>query len=185
MSSKDTALSPQLVLEFQSSSLGPWRRSELQDLAQSIFDKLPQPLRLKMRRRSLCLLIGFISEVDMRSLNFQLRKKKKATDVLSLDYNPGTPIAKLTTPARHAGPHLLGEVWLCPTYIRKQAQRLGHVYKDEITYLLIHGILHVLGYDHEQDELEAQAMFDLQNRIFTKIQNLNKATSRAFKLVEK
>ncbi len=51
----------------------------------------------------------------------------------------------------------LGDVYICPAYVKRQAEREGVAYETEMALMVVHGILHLLGYDHELDA-EAEAM---------------------------
>ncbi|MEO7125287.1 MAG: rRNA maturation RNase YbeY [Nakamurella sp.] len=62
------------------------------------------------------------------------------------------------------GPALLGDVVLCPDVAAEQASSAGHTLDDELHLLTVHGILHLLGYDHAERE-EERAMFRLQNEL--------------------
>ena len=59
------------------------------------------------------------------------------------------------------GPTLLGDLVLCPRFARDQAHKAGHSLMDELHLLTVHGVLHLLGYDHAEPE-EHKEMFDLQ-----------------------
>ncbi|TWF91611.1 rRNA maturation RNase YbeY [Saccharopolyspora dendranthemae] len=63
-----------------------------------------------------------------------------------------------------SGPALLGDIVLCPAFARDQAKKAGHSTLDELHLLTVHGVLHLLGYDHAEPE-EEREMFGLQNRI--------------------
>ncbi len=63
-----------------------------------------------------------------------------------------------------SAPALLGDIVLCPAFARDQARNAGHSLADELHLLTVHGVLHLLGYDHAEPE-EEQRMFGLQNRI--------------------
>jgi probable rRNA maturation factor len=84
--------------------------------------------------------------VEIRALNLQYRAKDKSTDVLSF------PLAD------ELQPHLLGDVVISVETAARQAQRRRHSLREEIQTLLIHGILHLLGYDHEISRSEAIRM---------------------------
>jgi probable rRNA maturation factor len=62
------------------------------------------------------------------------------------------------------GPALLGDIVLCPEFARDQARKAGHKLLDELHLLTVHGVLHLLGYDHAEPA-EEREMFTLQNRI--------------------
>lgn len=95
-----------------------------------------------------------ISAPKMKAMNFQFRAKDYATDVLS--FAPTSPES-------------LGELILCPSVLKKQAKQNGHSLDFEILYMFIHGILHLLGYDHEQSLAEEKKMFSLQDRLFSQL----------------
>ncbi|WP_199442298.1 rRNA maturation RNase YbeY [Umezawaea beigongshangensis] len=62
------------------------------------------------------------------------------------------------------GPALLGDIVLCPAFAKDQARKAGHGLLDELHLLTVHGVLHLLGYDHAEPA-EEREMFTLQNRI--------------------
>ena len=66
--------------------------------------------------------------------------------------------------ASEAGPALLGDIVLCPEFARDQARTAGHSLLDELHLLTVHGVLHLLGYDHAEPA-EEREMFSLQRRI--------------------
>jgi probable rRNA maturation factor len=67
------------------------------------------------------------------------------------------------------GPALLGDVVLCPEFAKAQARSAGHGLADELHLLTVHGVLHLLGYDHGDAEQERE-MFGLQSRLLTEWQ---------------
>ena len=69
------------------------------------------------------------------------------------------------------GPTLVGDVVLCPAFAREQARKAGHSLMDELHLLTVHGVLHLLGYDHAEPEQERE-MFGLQNRLLTQWQSV-------------
>lgn len=66
--------------------------------------------------------------------------------------------------AAGSGPALLGDIVLCPDFAKDQAHKAGHSLFDELYLLTVHGVLHLLGYDHAEPE-EEREMFGLQNQI--------------------
>jgi probable rRNA maturation factor len=62
------------------------------------------------------------------------------------------------------GPALLGDIVLCPAFAKDQAKKAGHGLLDELHLLTVHGVLHLLGYDHAEPA-EEREMFTLQKRI--------------------
>ncbi|GAA5155566.1 MULTISPECIES: rRNA maturation RNase YbeY [Amycolatopsis] len=63
-------------------------------------------------------------------------------------------------------PALLGDIVLCPAFAKDQARTAGHSLMDELHLLTVHGVLHLLGYDHAEPA-EEREMFGLQKRILT------------------
>ncbi|MFC4942132.1 rRNA maturation RNase YbeY [Pseudonocardia sp. GCM10023141] len=87
------------------------------------------------------------------------------TDVMSF------PMDELAEESRRPdapemGPALLGDIVLCPEFAKAQARTAGHTLGDELHLLTVHGVLHLLGYDHAEPE-EEREMFGLQNKLLT------------------
>lgn len=99
--------------------------------------------------RSLTLV--FVGEKEGRELNKRFRKKGYATDVLSF-----APVEEKS----------LGELVFCWPVLKRQAMEHDLSLRDEFRYLLIHGILHLLGYDHENHDRQAKEMYRLQDNVF-------------------
>lgn len=94
-------------------------------------------------------------DAGIRSVNGAWRGKDKATNVLSFPAVPPKDIA--TAP-------LLGDIILARETIEAEAAEAGRCFEDHLSHLLVHGLLHVFGYDHET-EAEAQTMETLETRI--------------------
>ncbi|MCL2404141.1 MAG: rRNA maturation RNase YbeY [Defluviitaleaceae bacterium] len=90
--------------------------------------------------------ISFVSTDEIQSLNRDYRGKDLATDVLSFPVSdefvigPGRP---------------LGDIVICMDVAKVQADEYGHSLERELSFLVAHGMLHLLGYDHETPEDEA------------------------------
>lgn len=99
-------------------------------------------------------------EDAMEKLHIEFMDEPGPTDVLSFpmdELRPGTP-------ERPTPPGLLGDIVLCPSVAARQAVEAGHETIDELLLLTVHGVLHLLGYDHAEPEEEAE-MFGLQKTI--------------------
>jgi rRNA maturation RNase YbeY len=98
----------------------------------------------------------------MRSLNRQYRGKDRTTDVLSFPLREG----------RFSGiqSHILGDIVLSLPTAARQAKEAGESYRAEIGRLLVHGYLHLLGYDHERSRSEASRMAGRERRLRKAIQ---------------
>ena len=81
--------------------------------------------------------VAIVSDARMRALNWKFRRKNKATDVLSF-------------PAAEHG-HF-GDVVIASGVAARQARQAGHPLGTELRVLALHGLLHLLGYDHEDDD---------------------------------
>lgn len=90
-------------------------------------------LKIKLSEVSLVL----VGDAKIKNLNKKYRKINRVTDVLAFDY--GRLLGDL--PERH------GEIFICLPQAKRQAKKLGHSLKKELAILLIHGILHLAGYD--------------------------------------
>ena len=103
----------------------------------------------------------FVDGEEIRRLNRETRDTDKVTDVLSfptLDGIKGEPLyaADYTFETDEEGNLLIGSVVVCCDRAKEQAEEFGHSYNRELHYLLVHGIMHCLGYDHMTDEDKAE-----------------------------
>ena len=97
----------------------------------------------------------FVGDLRMRQLNRDYRAIDKSTDVLSFSYNDGVDLDP-------DGDNYLGDVVISPQTAAKYAEKLGLTFDQELKYLILHGILHLCGYDHEADNGE---MVQLEQRL--------------------
>ncbi|OGW11170.1 MAG: rRNA maturation RNase YbeY [Nitrospinae bacterium RIFCSPLOWO2_12_39_16] len=98
--------------------------------------------------------ILFIDDMEMRILNKRYRGKDKTTDVLSFPQ-----ISDFKSAIRNPQfAILLGDVVISLETAKRQAKESGHPFNREVIILLTHGILHLLGYDHEGDKKKAVEM---------------------------
>jgi probable rRNA maturation factor len=98
----------------------------------------------------------------MEALHVQWMDEPGPTDVLSFPMDELRPGHDDTEPEQG----LLGDVVLCPEVAERQAREAGHSTEDELHLLTVHGILHLLGYDHAEPE-EKREMFGLQSQLLT------------------
>ena len=116
----------------------------------------------------------FVDGEEIRRLNLEMRDTDKVTDVLSfpaLDGIKGQPISGEDYPYEidEDGNLMLGSIVVCCDRAREQAEEYGHSYNRELHYLLVHGIMHCLGYDHMTDEDKAE-MREKEEFILQKLQ---------------
>ncbi len=91
----------------------------------------------------------FVNSAKMKELNTRYRGIERSTDVLSFPLSEGGP-------ASCNGP--LGDVVICVPKARKQAVEYGVTFHDELLRLLVHGLLHLLGFDHERNAYQRRRM---------------------------
>ena len=91
--------------------------------------------------------IALVSDARIRALNRTYRRKDHATDVLSF----GEPAAFGFQPSALSPEPFLGEIVIARGVARRQAREAGHPDRTELKVLALHGLLHLLGYDHERD----------------------------------
>jgi probable rRNA maturation factor len=95
--------------------------------------------------------IAFIDDEAMKELNQKFRKKSKTTDVLTFPADDS-----YNEPSATGRP--LGDIVISVDQARRQAADEKHSLATEIRYLVLHGVLHALGYDHETDQGEMNAL---------------------------
>lgn len=101
--------------------------------------------------------VMFCDDATIHPLNRDWRGKDKPTDVLSFSQLEGEAIGD---------PNLLGDVVISVETAARQAEERGHAVAHELRVLLVHGLLHLVGYDHEQDD-DAVVMEALEKEILT------------------
>lgn len=99
---------------------------------------------LKREGRSGTIDVSVVDDQTIHALNKRFRKKDKPTDVLSFTLN-------------ETG--FLGDVIISEETTRKNAKRYGVAYEEEFKRLVIHGVLHVIGYDHGKKMRNAEAVY--------------------------
>ncbi|MDR3606782.1 MAG: rRNA maturation RNase YbeY [Oligoflexia bacterium] len=98
--------------------------------------------------------IEIVGRAAMRKLNREARGKDRPTDVLSFELPEGF---------RRQG--LIGQLVICLPVLKSQARELGHAESTELRVLIVHGLLHLLGFDHEKGPAAAREMARLEDRI--------------------
>ena len=103
----------------------------------------------------------------IRKLNKELFNRNSLTDVISINnpiYNKKVEI-KNTQEINN-----LGDIYICPEVISKNAEKYGTSFQEELARVIIHGILHLLGYDHKKPFGESsENMFKIQEELIEKI----------------
>ena len=122
--------------------------------------------------------ILFVGDQRIRNLNCRYRGKDRTTDVLAFAMREAwTPHALRQVQGKPV-PDILGDVVISvPTAVR-QAREVGRSLDEELACLLVHGILHLCGYDHELSEKEARRMHRRERMILRSIAQVPKRAHR-------
>lgn len=105
--------------------------------------------------------LAFVSEKEIQNLNHDFRGKKKVTNVLSFpQYEP----AQLKKVRHRKTPLYLGDIILCMAVIKKEARQEKKPLNHHLMHLIVHGALHLLGYDH-MTKTKARRMETCERRI--------------------
>lgn len=115
--------------------------------------------------------IVFVDEEKIKELNKNYRSVDRVTDVISFAFEDNLKIV-------YNNVRFLGEIYICIPRMIQQAQEYGHSEERELAFLTVHGLLHLLGYDHMEKD-EEKVMFALQEKILdederTKRSRINK-----------
>lgn len=125
--------------------------------------------------------LAIVGEARIRRLNKVYRGKNKVTDVLSFgNKSVLNRLMKISAPKRIGWPKEefveapdgishLGEVVICYPRAKKQARQAKHSLKKEIAFLLVHGILHLLEYEHEKGGAREQEMKEMEKKILKQL----------------
>ena len=102
--------------------------------------------------------IRIVEEGEITTLNSQYRGKKQSTNVLSFPFDAVTPEPM----------PILGDIVICAPLVVREAQEQNKSIESHWAHLVVHGILHLLGYDHDTDN-NAKIMETLESEILTKM----------------
>lgn len=120
-------------------------------------------ITLEMERTPTCQLsVVLTGDEQVRQLNREFAGDDHATDVLSFSLREGEPFASGDDTDR------LGEVIVSLEAAARQAEEAGHHVEDEVAHLLVHGVLHLLGYDHAEPSDE-QKMRTHERRVLSEL----------------
>ncbi|OGN02108.1 MAG: rRNA maturation RNase YbeY [Candidatus Yanofskybacteria bacterium RIFCSPHIGHO2_01_FULL_43_42] len=135
---------------------------------QKILEIAAKELGLKSK---VSLSVNLVREKKIQELNKKYRHKDKPTDVLSFPLRDkviiksGLSLGCLSLVAD------LGDIFICLPIAKNEAKRENITIKEKLARLVVHGFLHLQGYDHEKSEKDAKKMFHLEEKILSKIQN--------------
>lgn len=112
--------------------------------------------------------VNLVSEKKIRELNKQYRGKDRVTDVLSFPLSEkGESLRPELRPRdKNEKENDLGDIFICEKQVKRQAKEYRVDEKEEFKRMLAHGVLHLLGFDHQKAS-EAKKMFNLQEKIIS------------------
>ena len=131
------------------------RRDESKKVSSRKLKKIAQKVLEIVERDQAELCLVLVGNREIQKLNAKYRKKDYPTDVLSFPAGDELPPGVL----------LLGDVIISVEKAREQAEQRKRTLDEELVVLLIHGILHLLGYDHERSAKDARIMGSLEKNI--------------------
>jgi len=112
--------------------------------------------------------VALVTDAHIRKLNSQYRRKPVPTDVLSFRADPGSrspdPGSRIPDSGSRIPVPVLGDIVIATGVARRQARDAGHSYQTELRVLALHGLLHLLGYDHDRKN-DAGRMARLEARL--------------------
>ena len=101
--------------------------------------------------------IIFVDDEEIHKINKEYRNVDRVTDVISFAFEDSNDLV-------YNNLRMLGDIYICIPQMKRQALDYGHSEKRELSFLTVHGLLHLLGYDHMNKEDE-EKMFSLQEMI--------------------
>lgn len=109
--------------------------------------------------------VSLVDDDTIQTINRDYRKIDRVTDVISFAFlDDKDPRDQINDPSI---PQMLGEIFICVPQAKRQAKEIGNSELRELRFLFVHGLLHLLGYDHMKKEDE-EIMFPLQEVILSK-----------------
>lgn len=137
-------------------------------------EKIPTGIRLLIRRcchatlelenieHSCEVSVSFLNDPQIKQLNSEYRNKDTSTDVLSFPLSDGDGNFDINA---DTGAYVLGDIVISIPTAMRQAKMYGHSLRREIGFLTVHSMLHLLGYDHEDNGIEALKMREKEEMI--------------------
>lgn len=107
--------------------------------------------------------LRIVDEAESKQLNSHFRGREAPTNVLSFGVDPQPGVAADDLP------DILGDIVICAPLVSREAREQGKTEHDHWAHLVVHGVLHLVGYDHERGDEEAKDMEDLERAILAKL----------------
>jgi len=130
------------------------------DLPDNFEEVVQETLKIVKHNKEIQVNLIFVDEHEIIQLNENFRGYPEATDVLSFEAGYIDP---------ETGNLNLGDIVICAPFVMKQSAKLGNKPNDEMRLMVIHGMLHLLGYDHDNEE-EKSLMWETQRKILENLE---------------
>ena len=145
-------------------------RKLLRKSAKVTLDIIPKKIISQVLKRhgTYLVTVAVLTRRQIQKLNHTYLGKNQPTDVLSF----ARPLTEVSLPGNT---HDFGDVLICHAVAKTQARALGHTIEEELARLVVHGVLHLFGYDHEKSNAAAKKMFALQERCLSTFHTGGKA----------
>ncbi|MGM0606920.1 MAG: rRNA maturation RNase YbeY [Candidatus Muiribacteriota bacterium] len=128
---------------------------------ESLLNNLKEEIISLKYNKKMVVDISFVSKEEIKELNFNYRNINKPTDVLSFSMKEGD--------FPECSKDLLGDVIICEDIVRENAVNNKVSFQEERLRVIIHGLLHIIGYNHDDKDGEKE-MFNLQEKYLKKFQ---------------
>jgi probable rRNA maturation factor len=104
--------------------------------------------------------IVFTDKSEIKKINREYRNIDKVTDVISFAFSEGE--------GAQFAPFLLGDIFICPEVVADHAVKFGTAFENELAFVVVHGVLHLLGFDHNRKG-DRERMREAEDSIMKKI----------------
>lgn len=142
------------------------KENDLRELFGLIFASAECSLEFMGFIRDCDISVTVTDNIHIHELNREYRGVDRPTDVLSF---PMYSFTDDDMPEEGPAPVVLGDIVISAERAKEQAVEYGHSFQREISFLTVHSVLHLLGYDHEVSEEAENKMFSLQDKIMDKL----------------
>ena len=142
-----------------------WPAGEWEALAERAAGEIA-PLAPELDNPRLVTSVLFTSDEEIHALNREWRDRDKPTNVLSFPMLERTDLIHLDP---DGPPEMLGDIALAHGVCAREAAEKGVSLADHAAHLLVHGLLHLAGHDHELGEEQAEAMEDLEVKVLARM----------------
>lgn len=107
--------------------------------------------------------LSFVSPETIRNLNREYREKDEVTDILTFRLDDGESFPGLPEEEKE-----LGDIFICLERMKENAAEFGSSDAEELARLCLHGLMHLVGYDHKTNDFSTEEMLILQEKILSK-----------------